>query len=337
MEDTDFNLLRRYPLISKNVEENAIIYRGSIEVNDEDYKIVITKSKNNSFKIALSGELRSLEAELNTVINDLHPKNILTIMDHLQLFLASKMSCSKPVNHCDIYKHVIYEYSEFTKFYLNLKSCYLAEDLSKIRISTVDEQNREHFFEVSVNFEGNKDIFKIQTCDLPLDEEDSSSDLRVLYNKFLGAIEVLQPFFELMDYFDKNCWVLDPVEPKRNVSRIPDIKFLGPERLVEEYRTTVNENLENWDSQGSICLEILKLLGMDNFPQKSAEDEPGTNILKESGECSICFSLRLDEKLPEIVCKNKFCENYYHTECLYEVMFLVFEYFNETAVLHCYY
>lgn len=46
-----------------------------------------------------------------------------------------------------------------------------------------------------------------------------------------------------------------------NVTHLPDIKFLGPEKFAENFRKTVNENLENWDSRNDLIVEILHLIG----------------------------------------------------------------------------
>ncbi|XP_018578449.1 E3 ubiquitin-protein ligase FANCL-like [Anoplophora glabripennis] len=57
---------------------------------------------------------------------------------------------------------------------------------------------------------------------------------------------------------------------------------------------------------------------LESFPQKPAVEERVPDLLVNSGDCSICFSSRLNDKLPEVICKNKVCENCYHVECLYE-------------------
>lgn len=46
-----------------------------------------------------------------------------------------------------------------------------------------------------------------------------------------------------------------------NVKAVPNIKFLGPERLIEMYRTRLVENWSNWNTDGDIVTELLKLLG----------------------------------------------------------------------------
>lgn len=51
---------------------------------------------------------------------------------------------------------------------------------------------------------------------------------------------------------------MDPL----NVSHLPNLKFLGPEKQSDSFRKTVNENLINWDSNNDILVEILELIGM---------------------------------------------------------------------------
>lgn len=46
-----------------------------------------------------------------------------------------------------------------------------------------------------------------------------------------------------------------------NDACIPSIKFLGPERSVEDFRQKVAENLINWQANADIVDELLKLLG----------------------------------------------------------------------------
>ncbi|KAJ8956239.1 hypothetical protein NQ318_014970 [Aromia moschata] len=326
----DLYLWLRYPLMIKYTEGNNTCYKGLINVNMA------------SFTLVLCEKIIPFESEIHSIIASTHPKDMVTILDKIVKVISPKVPTSVSTNNCGIYRHVLREYSEFTGFYLNLKSSCLASDLSKIDIAATDEWNREHVVEVSVNHINEEGIFKITTDDLPQGRNafKESSSLKGVMDQFLVAIEALQPFFNLMDVLDKNCWVVDPAEPKRrctyrrinisenvsalitvdpyNVASIPDIKFLGPERLVSKYRNIVNENLEHWTSGEDVYLQLLNLLGLDNFPQKSINDRGCSDLLKENGDCSICFCLRLNGRLPEVVCKNTFCENYYHTECLYE-------------------
>lgn len=172
-------------------------------------------------------EITSFQAELDAIIARKHPKSIITVLDAICSFINDKIPSSKPINHCDVYRHILYEYSDFTRFYLNIKSCYLAHDLSKIKISTLDQGRREHSFEISVNFD-EKDLFNVTSYDLPSDKVFKKfSSLKDLYDELLAMIETFQSFFDTMDELDKNCWVLDPEEPKRscNYRRIWICKF----------------------------------------------------------------------------------------------------------------
>lgn len=49
-----------------------------------------------------------------------------------------------------------------------------------------------------------------------------------------------------------------------------------------------------------------------------ADDDDEKNELDfELDECCICFCVRLEEELPDQICKN--CEQHFHVECLYQV------------------
>lgn len=248
---------------------------------------------------------------------------------------------NKPVDNSDFYRHVLEEYSELTRFYLNLKTCYLSPDLSKIKLSTIDERNREHFLEIDVNYTNKNQMFNIVSYDLPHDKNNfkASASLRTIYDYFISIIERLQSYFNLMDLIDSCCYILDPPSPHRrdnhrriwigddvsmiltidpcNIAQIPEIKFLGPGSITESYRMTMNENLEKWDPQNDIVFEILQLIGLEKFPEKRVEKQ-GTEVLMTTGDCSICFSQRLNNKLPEVSCKSEVCATVYHAECLYE-------------------
>lgn len=59
----------------------------------------------------------------------------------------------------------------------------------------------------------------------------------------------------------ENISLILTVDPL-NIKNIPDVKFLGPAKLSENFRTTVNDNLEHWDKNNDILIEILRLIGM---------------------------------------------------------------------------
>ncbi|XP_057669688.1 E3 ubiquitin-protein ligase FANCL isoform X1 [Diorhabda carinulata] len=338
-DEIDLKLLFKYPLMSKTEYEDSIMYKGLIEINNEDFEIIVKQTFQNKFLL-----LKNLDFVDQQVINNIQEtaSDIVTFLDFIEKHISTKVLSKVPLNNCDIYKQILYEYSEFSNYYLNLKDCYLAYDLSKITATMVDESNREHKIEIRVNYNDKKNIFEIIEYDLPCgrDKFQKSSNLKMVYNQFAQIVETLQLYFNLMEDFDKSCHILDPIPQNRryNYRRIwldetvsiiitvdpfclcalPNIVFLGPERIVEAYRSTMNNNLENWDPTNYIFSEILKLIGLEKFPAKQFDQPRADGLLVDVGECSICFSYRLADNLPEIVCKNEYCSNCYHIACLYE-------------------
>lgn len=108
-----------------------------------------------------------------------------------------------------------------------------------------------------------------------------------------------------------------------NVNQRPDLKFLGPERIVDLYRSRLNDNLESWDYNNDPFQQLLHLLGLEEFPQNNKQSNSDMELLKNDQECAICYSFNLGQKVPDVVCKNESCENVFHNECLFEVFLFV--------------
>ncbi|XP_050302478.1 E3 ubiquitin-protein ligase FANCL isoform X2 [Anthonomus grandis grandis] len=325
--DTSLELVLQYPLIKikPTTEDNVLLLEGKFCVNNKD--IFIKLKQTSLIDGQQKYELRRLDvpekSQVQSILDNNCHKSIVEVLDSIQRLLKSKVQKQLP-DYCIIYRTVLHEYSEFTKFFLNLKSCKLKEDLTVVYASATDNGSREHFVEILVDYsKKSSDIFKISECDLPLRDEDNfkpNNSLTALFDQFVAKIELLQPYFDLMEEFDKNSTVMDPENPKWKESYrriwLGILNLHGPDRLVDPYNEALNGNLEKWVYQENIFQAILDLLGLQVFPKREISAKQ-VNLLVEYGECSICFSLRLNEKLPEIICTNKSCEQFYHDECLY--------------------
>lgn len=53
-----------------------------------------------------------------------------------------------------------------------------------------------------------------------------------------------------------------------NINNPPNLKFLRAERLLDEYRGNLVENLAKWDCNNDVINEVLKLLGFGLLPKK---------------------------------------------------------------------
>lgn len=61
---------------------------------------------------------------------------------------------------------------------------------------------------------------------------------------------------------------------------------------------------------------------IENFPARPKETN-NEQLLVNEGECCMCFSLRLNDRMPEIICQNSSCNRFFHVQCLYEWLYLL--------------
>ncbi|XP_030752976.1 E3 ubiquitin-protein ligase FANCL [Sitophilus oryzae] len=342
--DLTLDLILKYPLIRSYQTDQDTLFEGIILLCNKDFNISIRKRPDCSYK------LNYLDTKNSKILQDIHDylkcnKNstIIEVLDKIKTFLTLNEPNANIIDVSDAHLRVLHEYSEFTNFFLNLETCSLSKDLTEINVSILDEKSRTHCTKILVNYSTDlAHTFYFKSIDLPGKDPDilrSSDSLTALFDGFLGKIDLLQPFFDIMDELDEHCTILDPERPVRkdyyrriwlgenvsatitvdpyNVHLRPDVRFLGPSRLVKNYGIKLNENFSKWDCQQGFLYAVQLLLGLESFP-KRLEKKKSVGILVEYGECSICFSLRLDNKPPDIICPNKSCEKFYHNRCIYE-------------------
>lgn len=100
---------------------------------------------------------------------------------------------------------------------MNLDRCSISSDLSEITLVTRDTRNRKH--EITIGVDDAKmenQIFYVKNHQLPKDcLVKGGTSLKVICEKFLCAVRSLQHFWDVMDDFDQNFWILDPEKPHR--------------------------------------------------------------------------------------------------------------------------
>lgn len=188
-------------------------------LQNRDYDISIREYKDKLFSFDLPEELKHLQTNFKTTLDTTKPNSILELLQILTDLIKKDKSGTVPINYCQNYRQIMREFREMSNFYLDLKSWDVDAEFTKIKLLTVDIHSREHAFEVKLNMHCESDCtFEVVNFDLPLEKESFtiSRSLREIYEQFREHLGRLQPFFDIMDTLDRECWVLDPVPPQRS-------------------------------------------------------------------------------------------------------------------------
>lgn len=157
------------------------------------------------------------------------------------------------------------------------------------------------------------------------------------YQQLMNLIDVFQPFWDMLENFDANCCVIEPLKPllsdcyrriqltetctalltfnPYNPSHRPDIELRGPDQQVNALRQTLSSHLmeNHWDADVDVHLNLLSVLDLDHFVSQEAVDE---FAMVQVGDCGICFEERLDGQAAVQRCDNPLCKSQYHRLCL---------------------
>lgn len=140
-----------------------------------------------------------------------------------------------------------------------------------------------------------------------------------------------------MDEIDHNTCVLEPENPKRSENKrrfvvgkhvslqvreysnallnsikvtvnplspcsVPECRFLGADAIIQPFKHKLNSNLLHWDTKQHLLSNLERVLET-TFPTKMAVES-----LDLKAECAICYSYKLEESIPDIVCDGHGCE-----------------------------
>jgi hypothetical protein len=95
---------------------------------------------------------------------------------------------------------------------------------------------------------------------------------------------------------------------------LPELHFLGADRLLAPLRHALNSNLSRWQPQRSVRLNLQEVLQL-TFPSPQQGSMGGAEDY--AVECAICYNYRLeDQSVPECACDG--CGKPYHGACLSE-------------------
>ncbi|CAH1792405.1 unnamed protein product [Owenia fusiformis] len=205
-----------------------------------------------------------------------------------------------------------------------------------LQLTAKDNAMREHTFKIELT---NQYPVEAPRCtfDLPISftpHWNQNACLKDIYNQFILQLEHFSEFWDDLDEVDKNTWILEPERPTRSAvyrriacgnnaslsltvdplhpRLLPECRFLGPDHVIQEFRDSMNSNLDQWNPDTSLLENLQTLLGR-KFPSPS-------NSKKEdfSTECGICYAYRLETQIPDQVCDDNRCKQPFHQTCLFE-------------------
>lgn len=209
-------------------------------------------------------------------------------------------------------------------------------DLSKMSIQYIDESNRKHIIHIQIRIDDFLNQYPLCSCDLPiqLDIKVKPFSLQKILDQYKEKISKLQEFWDIMEDFDKNTWVLEPEKPlyshtMRRIAlgshssilveidplkpkNIPGFQFLGADSVINPLREKLNHSLDQWSSKDTPRRNLEKIFET-TFPKKNKDEMSEITM-----DCGICYCYKLDEKIPDKVCDNNKCGMPFHTQCLVE-------------------
>lgn len=98
-----------------------------------------------------------------------------------------------------------------------------------------------------------------------------------------------------------------------NTSSI-SVNIIGPINDIAELRERYTERVQDWDTDLDIYKNLLKIFDLMYFPMKTDMNEEHID-----NSCKICYSYRIENEVPLIVCDSVKCNSFFHASCLREV------------------
>ena len=214
------------------------------------------------------------------------------------------------------------------------------DSMQRLELQTLDRAGRKHTFDVVLNstlrHDGTIALKTILQVNIPsllknnndgsmMNEHDKStssktvngkviivgndnSSLRDLIDNIEKELNRFQTFWDVMDDFDDNLWVLEPQNPSRssnirriavqescsmhvkidpsNPKRICECDFMGKDSIVEPLRKRLHTNIDQWNYKATPRENLQNLLKMQ-FPDPKISENVDFRV-----ECGVCYSYR---------------------------------------------
>ncbi|KAF0971671.1 hypothetical protein FDP41_009894 [Naegleria fowleri] len=310
----------------------------------------LLKCHNNHMDAPLSQQCTNILCEMKNSLSQIHSLNSNT-------FTSVKKENSNLFNPGAFYKQFLKQVDEIgwnkvadLKVDLSTVTLCITDLQDRNHYVEVNTSTMETFAEIPPECQAlvDAELSKISSSsnilqnDLMMDDNPHHVlSLSIIYDKYREIIEKLSDFFTVIEDFDEHLRVLEPekptrshtmrrivignhcslqlqIDPFRPKERPKDIKLLGSDSIISPLRLKINQNRNKWDLS-KLLRENLETVMETSFPAKKSADPNVMNTEDEYSEnCGVCYSYRMNMKVPDKVCDNEKCSMPFHTECLIE-------------------
>uniref|UniRef100_A0A1B6G736 RING-type domain-containing protein n=1 Tax=Cuerna arida TaxID=1464854 RepID=A0A1B6G736_9HEMI len=330
-------ILSHFPLLIPSIDFK--LWSGSIFFKDEEIPISISTPYFpflNGFSIMCPADKeKDIQQFCSSYKVGTGNDGLCHFLEYLQSKEEEQTRSATKLDYC-LYQQILKELQELGSEHV--VTC--RGDLRSLMLRTIDVRGVEHRLGIGIPRDyptGRPTVDDIDMPEVALQDLNKEETITGVFNVFQTLVNSFQDFWEAYDSLKSSTWLIDPEHPSlkdthcriiigENVSMLvtlnpqdvktcPDIKFLGPENSTIPYINSMENKLKavGWNEDVSVVENLLSLLGLQQFPQPDFENKRAV----EQGECSICFTLRLDDQtLPSKVCNNVKCNSYFHITCL---------------------
>lgn len=214
---------------------------------------------------------------------------------------------------------------------------FIDADMSLLVLTVADKASRKHEFRMKIP-QGYPNVPPAVTTSLPTEMKlrwsVHTGCLSSIVRQFQDVLEEYDGLWSELAEFDRRAWVLEPTEDlwsgtMRRVAitantsiqvildaahprALPECHLLGPDHTVAPLRARFNASASKWNSKKLVIENLELILGMTFMSPEEVDLE------SFSVECGICYSYKLDGKIPEKVCDDRRCGRPFHQSCLVE-------------------
>lgn len=215
----------------------------------------------------------------------------------------------------------------------------LNNELNRVTIQLNDSSSREHPVEfiLQPEYPTSAPVCRHQLPSRFEPKWTPKSSLTDLCAQFRAQFELYQDLWRVLDDFDANTVVLEPINPlKSDLTRrvqvsqyvslrleisaqnpltIPVYSFQGAEATISPLKDRIDAHIHEWDFRKTPRQNFESLASIA-FPHPSSL---ASNIDTDPEHaCAICYSYTLDNAIPDQPCSNASCAKDFHAVCLYE-------------------